>query len=111
MSSPGGPTAKEAAIGSRFGTGGLRDHIGTCADCGKEISRGAVRCKPCRGRLTRQNAAIEEDAEMLALKVAGRTLEEIGARFGISKQRVSVRIQRAVERLPEWEKRYLYGDR
>lgn len=82
-----------------------------CADCGTDITQGAIRCKPCRGALIRANAGIEEDDRMLNMKIAGRTLEEIGSEYGISKQRVSVRIQRAVDRLPESEKRYIYGDR
>jgi hypothetical protein len=83
-----------------------------CVDCGVDlVNRTALRCKPCRGRLQSANAGIEEDSRMLSMKVAGRTLEEIGADYGISKQRVSVRIQRAVSRLDESEKRYLYGDR
>lgn len=85
----------------------------TCVDCGVAlVNRSALRCKPCRGRLLRANASIAEDSRMLAEKVAGKTLEEIGAAHGgISRQRVSVRIQRAVERLDESEKRYLFGDR
>lgn len=83
----------------------------TCVDCGVPlVNRAALRCKPCRGRLQRRNAGIEEDSRMLAEKVAGRTLEEIGVAHGITKQRVSQRIQRAVERLDENEKRFLFGD-
>lgn len=83
-----------------------------CVDCGVDlVNRQALRCKPCRGRLQRANAGIEEDSRMLAEKVAGRTLEEIGSSRGMSKQRVSVRIKRAIDRLDENEKRYLFGDR
>lgn len=109
MSTPGGPTAKEVAIGRTFGSP-IRPR--ECVDCGVPVvNRQALRCKPCRGRLQSANAGIEEDSRMLAEKIAGRTLEEIGAAHGVSKQRVSVRIKRAIDRLDESEKRYLFGDR
>lgn len=75
------------------------------------MNRQAQRCKPCRGQQQSRDAGVEKDSLMLAAHVAGETLEQIGSRFGVSKQRVSARIARAVSRLDENERRFLYGDR
>ncbi len=83
----------------------------TCSVCGKQVTVGP-RCQSCAQQERSRQAVTPTDIEMVEQHFEqGHSLRRIASERGISHERVRVRIKRAVDSLPELEKRRLWGDR
>ena len=68
--------------------------------CGQEISRRAAHCIKCRIRvICGPEPDRETDARMVALWQEGMTQRAIAAKYGVTFQRVSQRIARAMKQV------------
>ncbi len=83
----------------------------TCSVCAKPVTVGP-RCQSCAQAARSLRSVSDDDMEMVRQYVGqGQSLRRIASERGMSHERVRFRIKRAVDSLPELEKRRLYGDR
>ena len=83
-----------------------------CPVGGEPVSRPNRMCRMHAQQIRGEREAGSKDEDFLRAYVEeGLTLRQVGGRYGVSHERARYRINRAISRLPELEKRRLYGDR